>query len=215
MSCRIIDMDTYPRKAHFEHFLSMTYPYAGITVNTDVTDLVMLCREKGWSFFLIFLHAACLAADRTEQFRHRIRDGGVIEYDSCPSSHTELKKDGTYCYCTLHHHMPLSQYLLQAQEKRNACRENGSIEEDDDVESMYFITSLPWLHYTAFLEPVPGGEASNPHISWGRYEEDGKGRLMMPVSVLVHHSLADGVHIAEFYKNLGEEMAYILTEAAG
>ena len=213
--CRIIDMETYERKAHFEHFLSMAYPYVGVTVNADVTDLVRLCRERGWSFFTVFLHAACLAADRVEQFRHRIRDGGVIEYETCPSSHTELKEDGTYCYCTLHHHMPLADYLAQAQKQREACRKNGSIEEDDDVESMYFITCLPWLHYTALIQPVSCGEESNPRISWGRYEEDAKGRLMMPVTVLVHHSLADGVHIGRFYAGLEEEIAKILKEAAG
>lgn len=28
------------------------------------------------------------------------------------------------------------------------------------------------------------------------------GRAILPVSILVHHALADGLHIARFYENL-------------
>ena len=42
-----IDLDTYPRRDHFNHFCAMAYPYAGVTVDVDVTDLLYLCSEKG------------------------------------------------------------------------------------------------------------------------------------------------------------------------
>ena len=31
-------MDSYPRKAHFDYFRSLQYPYVGVTVDVDVTD---------------------------------------------------------------------------------------------------------------------------------------------------------------------------------
>ena len=195
-----IDMATYPRRDHFEHFYGMAYPYVGVTVEVDVTALLTLCREKGYSFYLMVLHAVALAADEVDEFRRRIDDGGIVEYDECPTSHTELKPDGTYAYCTLHHHMPLADYLAKAEAARAAVRESGSIEEEDDVQSMYFISTLPWLHYTQLVQPVACGEESNPRITWGKYQPDAAGRMMMPLSVLVHHALADGLHIAQFYE---------------
>lgn len=209
-----IDMETYPRREHFNHFCGMAYPYAGVTVEVDVTDLLVLCREKGYSFYLMVLHAVALAADGVDEFRRRIDRGGIVEYDECPTSHTELKPDGTYAYCTLHHHMPLTEYLQKAEAARAAARTNGSIEEEAEVQSMYFISTLPWLHYTQLIQPVACGEESNPRFTWGKYQQDADGRMMMPLSVLVHHALADGLHIAKFYERFDKQIKGICEEGA-
>lgn len=209
-----IDMETYPRREHFNHFYGMAYPYAGVTVEVDVTDLLALCREKGYSFYLMVLHAVALAADGVDEFRRRIDRGGIVEYEQCPTSHVELKPDGTYAYCTLHHHMPLTEYLQKAEAARAAARTNGSIEEEAEVQSMYFISTLPWLHYTQLIQPVACGEESNPRFTWGKYQQDADGRMMMPLSVLVHHALADGLHIAKFYERFDKQIKEICEEGA-
>ena len=36
---------------------------------------------------------------------------------------------------------------------------------------------------------------------------------MMPVTLLAHHALVDGLHIARFYRNLGLEMERLIAEA--
>ena len=207
-----IDMATYPRRDHFEHLYGMAYPYVGVTVDVDVTALLTLCRERGYSFYLMVLHAVALAADEVDEFRRRIDDGGIVEYDECPTSHTELKPDGTYAYCTLHHHMPLEEYLQRAEAARAAARESGSIEEEAEVQSMYFISTLPWLHYTQLIQPVACGEESNPRFTWGKYQKNAEGRMMMPLSVLVHHALADGVHIARFYEAFDKQVQILCNE---
>ncbi len=201
---RYIDMTQYPRKSHFDYFRSLAYPYAGVTVNVNVTGPVRFCKREGRSFYLTFMHAAALAADTIPEFRRRIRGGEIVEYDECPTSHIELGEDGIYCYCTLRHHMPLDAYYAQAEQARARCRENG-IKEDEDAESMLFVSTLPWLHYTALIQPAAGGDDSNPRITWGKYEEK-QGELLLPVSVLVHHALADGLHLARFYAQLDREL---------
>ena len=64
MSFRYLDMEHYERIEHFRYFLSMPYPYAGVTVDIDVTDIVSFCKARGYSFYLTFLHAAAKAADK-------------------------------------------------------------------------------------------------------------------------------------------------------
>ena len=200
-----LDMESYARKAHFDYFRSLSYPYVGVTVDVDVTNALAFSRIQRRSFYLTFLHAAALAADGIPAFRQRIRGNGIVEYTECPTSHTEQAGGGRYCYCTLHHHMELHDYFEQAEKARRECAEKG-ITEDEDVESMYFVSALPWFRYTSLIQPVAGGDESNPRITWGKYETDGKGRTIMPVSVLVHHALVDGIQIAEFYRNLEDEI---------
>lgn len=206
MACRSIDMENFPRRAHFDYFRSMTNPYVGVTVQVDVTELVDFCKRENCPFYLTMIHLAALAADGVPEFRQRIRGDGIVEYDACPTSHTELLDDGTYCYCALRHELPLRKYLAYAEEERKRCRENPSIEEEDDVESEYFISTLPWLHYTAFVQPTTMNGDSNPRITWGKYEENERGRKMLPVTVLVHHALVDGLQISQFYDNLNREI---------
>lgn len=207
---RMIDLQQYPRKAHFDYFRSLANPSVGVTVEVDVTDLLAFCRERKVSFYLAFMHAAALAADCVPELRQRIRGEGIVEYASCGTSHVEDKGDGTYCYCTLHHHMPFDAYIRQAETARKACRENAGIEEDDDVESLYFVSCLPWLHYTQLVQPTAGGDESNPRITWGRYDEDPRGRFMMPVTLLCHHALVDGRHLGAFYQQLETQMFRII-----
>ena len=63
MNYRILDMDTFARKDHFDYFRTLAYPYVGVTVTVDVTALVRECKKNQWSFFLTFLHAAACAAN--------------------------------------------------------------------------------------------------------------------------------------------------------
>ena len=209
MTYTLIDMKSYARIEHFNYFRTLQYPYVGVTANVDVTDAYRFAKERGVSFYLTILHAAALAADGVPELRQRIRGSQIIEYPECPTSHTERTDTGTYCYCTLHHHMDLDDYFFQAEAVRKECAKHG-ITEDDDAESMYFISSLPWLHYTSLIQPVAGGDESNPRITWGKYEKDTSGRMILPVSILSHHALTDGIHIARFYSNLEQEILKLL-----
>lgn len=207
-----IDLASYPRRAHFEHFNGMAYPYVGMTAEVDVTGLLALCREKKVSFYLMVMHAVALAADEVPEFRRRIEQGGIAEYDVCPTSHTELRADGTYVYCLLHHHMPLAEYICRAEAARKIAQESGCLEEEGDVKSLYFVSCVPWVHYTQVIQPASCGEDSNPRFVWGKYQADAGGRMMLPLSVLVHHALADGLHIARFYEAFDKQVQAVCAE---
>lgn len=206
MEYTVVDMEKYPRKAHFDYFRSLVYPYMGTTVNVDVTELADACKKSGHSFYLAFMHIAALAADGVEELRYRIKDGGIVCYESCCTSHVEALPNGTYCYCTLRHDMGWKNFFDYAERCRRLCRTDGSIEEDGDVNNYYFISALPWFSYTALIQPAACADESNPRITWGKYERDYNGRLMMPLTVLAHHALADGMHLARFYANVESGM---------
>ena len=208
MSYKTIDMPAYPRRAHFDYFRSLAYPYVGTTVNVDITALVGRIKRTSLPFFLTVCHCVARAANSVPEFRQRIVDDGIVEFDQCRTSHTVALEDGTFCYCTLEDDtLPLEEYLIrgrQAQAEAKACR---SIQEDPE-ESLdkLFISSLPWVSYTALVQPVPQPADSHPRISWGRYFLQ-EGRTLLPVSILCHHALVDGLHLAAFYQALDRELA--------
>ena len=208
MSFRYLDMEHYERIEHFRYFLSMPYPYAGVTVDIDVTDIVSFCKARGYSFYLTFLHAAAKAADRVPELRRRIEDGQVVEYDECPVSFTEMKPDGSYAYCRMESaRVPYEDYIAMGRVQQAAARQGDTIETDRRAESpSIFASCLPWLNYTSLTHPACTPADSNVRVSWGQLFMR-CGMTQLSVSIQAHHALADGWHIAQFYRALEEEIA--------
>lgn len=196
MEKRMIDLEEYPRREHFLYFKEMAYPYVGVTVTVDITDFMKQIRQKEQPFFLSFLYRVMEAGNSIPQFRQRIEGNGIAEYSYSKASCVIMKPDDTYAYCTLDGRQPLESFLKEGRRKIEAVKQDGSIEEDSEVESMFFISCLPWLSYSSFLQAVPAPADSNVRISWGKYTEE-NGKITLPVSVLEHH-------LGRFYERLEE-----------
>ena len=52
MAFRWLDMDSFPRRAHFEYFSGLAYPYVGTTANVDITDAVKRVKGERLPVFL-------------------------------------------------------------------------------------------------------------------------------------------------------------------
>ncbi|SDG78022.1 CatA-like O-acetyltransferase [Marvinbryantia formatexigens] len=208
MNYRYLDMDTYKRKSHFTYFRSLAYPYVGVTVNVDITDALVRMKRERLPFFLTVCYCVAQAANSIPEFRQRIKEEGIVEFDWCKTSHTVALEDGTYCYCALDGNMPLKEFLPYAEREQEAARQRHSIEEEEDVLGEFFISTLPWLSYTSLIQPVPVPADSNPRITWGKYFSS-EGRTLLPVTVLCHHALVDGIHLAAFYEKLQEQLGAV------
>ena len=101
MERRVIDMEKDPRREQFQLFSGYSFPYAGVTVQLDVTALELRLRAEHKPIFLTMLYVIHRAVNRVPELRRRIEDGQVVEYDECPVSFTEMKPDGSYAYCRL------------------------------------------------------------------------------------------------------------------
>lgn len=202
---KIIDMDTYARREHFEYFRNMRSPYVGLTADVDVTPLVGRTKKDSLPLFLSVLYVTARAANSVAELRQRIDGEGIVEYDACPSSYTVGLEDGTYCYCRLDTEMPFDAFLPYAVGQQQRAMEEKSLDDGEDSLPLFFISTLPWIKYTALVQPTPEPPDSNPRITWGRYEER-DGRLMLPVSILCNHAIVDGAQIGEFYTMLDRQI---------
>ncbi len=201
MTYKVIAMEQDVRKDHFTYFQGMGYPYMGVTVNVDITDWLAAVKSQKLPFFHSFLYVVANAANQVPQLRQRIKDGGVIEYEHCPSSYTVALENGTYGYCTLQTQKPFKEFLEYAAKEQRQAVEQGGIDDGEDALALFFISSLPWFSYSALVQPVPSPADSNPRITWGRYFVQ-ETKTWIPVSLLCHHALVDGMHLNLFFEQL-------------
>lgn len=206
MEFHYLDMEQYSRRSQFEYFRTLAYPYAGMTVNVDITGLIELLRDRELPFYLTMLYLAARTANDIPAFRQRIRDDRIIEFDRCIPSYTLALDHGNYCYCSADEQLPYSEYLADARRRQEEARAAHRIADDETSEQMYFFSSVPWVSYTSIVQPVPMPPDSNPRITWGRYFT-AEGRVKLPVSLLVNHALMDGYQMAEFFNGLERRCA--------
>lgn len=197
---RYIDLETYPRRSHYEFFKSYAYPYVGLTANVDVTNLVAFAKARGCSTFLACLWAASQAANSIPEFRQRIADGGIVEYDHCEVGHTVPMPDGTFCNCNTDCRRPLPEFLVYAAQQEEAAKQHhGFVQPGTDENALIFASCVPWVAFTQVIQPTPIPADSNPRIVFGKYIHEGD-KIKMPLSIQCNHALVDGRHLGQFYE---------------
>lgn len=207
MGPRMLDLAAYPRRAHFDYFRQMANPYLSVTAPCDITALRRLTQERGLPFFLTVLHCAINAANAVPELRQRIRGEGIVEYDRCLSSHTVALPDGTYCYCTLDCAQPLGAFLPAAQAEVARVKAAPSLDDGADPDELFFVSSLPWLTFSAISLPTPTPADSNPRITFGKFTQEGD-RVLLPVNLTANHALVDGLHLAAFFDGMAQRAAH-------
>ena len=201
MEKRIVDMSQDPRREQFAYFSSLADPYMGVTCQVDITALMERIRREGEPFFLSFTYEILAAANAVPELRRRIENGRVAEYARCHCSCTVAKPDGAYSYCTLDGTLPRETFLETGRKALEAAKNGGSMAEDEDHEELFFVSCVPWLRYTDMVQPVPSPAFSNVRLAWGKWTEE-NGKITLPVTILAHHALADGIHLGRFYEEL-------------
>ena len=152
---RVILLEGFPRRAHFEYFAAMANPYVGVTVKVDAGALLHACRAAETPFSLSVIYCMGRAANAVPQLRQRISRGEILEYPRCDTSHTVLRPDETYGYCRLNCMQPFAEFLPEARARHAAAQRGENLEADADETDLLFLSALPWLHYTALTQPVP------------------------------------------------------------
>ena len=153
------------------------------------------------------LYVTSRAANEIPELRQRMRSDGIVEYDVCPTSHTVSLGGGRYCYCMLRADCPFEVYLPAAVEAQEAARRVASMAESaSDAESLFFVSTMPGIAFTSFVQPTPYPADSNPRFMFGKFFAAGD-RILLPFSVQVNHALLGGQQLTAFFEALDRHIA--------
>lgn len=197
-----IDLNTWPRREHYELYHSMDYPQFNICLNLDVTHFLQFVKEQKMSFYYAMCFSAMYTANKTEAFRLRIRGEQIVLHDRVHPSFTDLKKgEDLFKIITMDMGNDLIEFTQEAA-KRSAeqtCFLDKSGQQRDDL---IYITCIPWISFTQLTHPIALNRGDSiPRISWGKYfTQDGK--VLLPLSVQANHALMDGSHVGRYVEEL-------------
>ncbi|WP_019946262.1 CatA-like O-acetyltransferase [Hymenobacter aerophilus] len=194
-----IEQAGWNRREHFAFFSQFDEPFFGLVADVDATRAHARARELGVSFFQLYLHATLAAVQTVENLRYRINEHNEVDcYDQINVSAILSRPDHTFAFSFIPYSPDLHEFGRGLAAETEAVRQSTGLRlgpETGRPDVIHF-SALPWLSFTgltharSFARPAD----SIPKISVGRLRPDGP-RQLLPVSVNVHHGLADGYHV--------------------
>lgn len=192
-----INLETWERRASFHFFKSFNEPYHGVCLRVDCTATYNYAKQHHLSVFLSLLHRSLVAAHQVENFRTRIVGDTVWSYEQINAGSAVGRENGTIGLGHYQFRRRIDEFVREAAIEVDRVRQRDDIERYPEANLIRY-SVLPWFDFTSISHARDfSHEDSAPRITFGKITEVG-GRSTMPVSIHVHHALADGLHVAQF-----------------
>lgn len=190
-----IDLNSWPRRAAYEHFRRLGQPFFSLCARVDVSGLeARIASVPGATRFLAYHHAALCAINAIDAFKMRFDGDGVRLHERVDGSTTLLKDDDTVAFADLPFDPDFGRFVATALPAIAAARA-APFALGQSTEAAVYMTTIPWLDFTQFTHALPGNPADSvPRLAFGKIVNGS-----MPVAVEVHHALVDGLHVGRFY----------------
>lgn len=205
---KYLDVQTWARRDLFEFFIDFDKPYFNICTNVDVTRLLEFLRHRqDTSVTLAYHYFALRVANEIEPFRYRLRNGKVLVHDVIHGGTTVLQPNESFNFAYFKFDKDFGRFMIDAQRSVDIVKQGGSIFNPRPADDAIHFTSLPWVSFTSFSHARNWKtEDSIPKIAFGKFVKEAE-RVLLPISVEVHHALLDGVHVGRFIARLEEALA--------
>lgn len=207
-----IDIQTWPMAQAFHYYTQMAPTSYTVNVNMDVSFLRKELKTKGIKFFPAYLYLVTRAITRQQELRVAVKDG-ILRYWDClipayPQFH-EDNKTTSLLWTEYNDNFPelYNQYLTDTKlhgESHGILSSKGV-----PPANAYIISCIPWFTFNSFSLHNHGIEEYYvPSFEAGGFTETSNGKIVMPLSVTVHHATTDGYHLKVFFEELQRTMHY-------
>ena len=212
-----VDFETWQRTDKYNYFLNVEKCVINVTSNVDVTDFVTDCKKHGLKFYTAFICLMTRILNREEYFRFGYdEEHNVVIYNYIKPFYTDCVNDGESFNCIITeycHDMKTLYENITADRAKHKNKE--TLVPENMADNIFSITALPSLHYSQLnLNDASRPDSLAPSIAIGKYELH-EGKLMMPLTLWIHHAVCDGFHVGKFFADTQRLMPEVLNEIIG
>ncbi|MBC8197215.1 MAG: chloramphenicol acetyltransferase [Candidatus Marinimicrobia bacterium] len=202
---KIINIETWKRKNQYNFFKEYDNPYFNICTELDISACFDFTNQYSISFFIASLFASTKAVNLVEELKYRIRKEEVVLHEIVHAGSTIIKNDETFGFCYFNYLESYNQFNENAKKSLNDFKlKENNFNPQDNRDNLIHYSILPWISFSS-ISHARNWKTNNsvPIITMGKYTKKG-GKLMMPVSIEVHHSLVDGLHVSKYFNHFQE-----------
>jgi chloramphenicol O-acetyltransferase type A len=198
-----LDTEAWSRRHLFRLFKDYDDPFVNICADVDVTPLLALARERGLSLFVTYHFLSTKTANELEPFRYRLHGERVLVHERVDAGAIVLLADDSFTFVYFDYEEDFTNFHKRARAAVEKARaEPPPLDARAERDDLIYHSVIPWVSFTSISHARDSRRQSGiPKVTFGKYREAG-GRVLMPVSVEVHHALMDGLHIGRFFERL-------------
>ena len=151
---RLINLETWPRREHYEVFSTWEYPHFSMCANVDL-GVFSRVPEATWDLVQRgdSVHNLTRRERNSQTFRRRIREGKAVEHETIHPSTTILTKDDLFSFCTIEYSEDFSLFAGRAADQIACIQEQPTLK-DPDRDDLIYMTAIPWVSFTSFMHPL-------------------------------------------------------------
>lgn len=199
-----VDFSTWPRRAHYNFFKDMSWPFYALTFPVEVTGLRAWAKERELSFYYSMVWAVTRAMENTPSFLYKDRGAeGIVKHGALVPSFTDLTPGSELFHITT---VDLGEDMADfARRARALSRAQAEFLNDGpwEPDSLVYFTCLPWFPISALTNERDADPADSiPRVSWGKWREGPGGSLLLDLSLELNHRLLDGADVGKFHAAL-------------
>ncbi|PGO65192.1 type A chloramphenicol O-acetyltransferase [Bacillus cereus] len=204
MKFHVIDREDWNRERYFEHYFKLKCTFS-LTVNVDITMLLEEVYQKGIKFYPVFIYLISRVVNNHKKFRTCFNDEGVLGYweEMIPSYTIFHKDDKSFSSIWTDYSGDFRTFYKNYEDDmRCYASVHGFFTKENIPPNVFPISSIPWTSFTGFNLNINNDENFLlPIITCGKYFNEGN-KVMLPVSLQVHHSVCDGYDASQFIEDL-------------
>lgn len=207
-----IDIQTWPMAQAFHYYTQMAPTSYTVNVNMDVSFLRKELKTKGIKFFPAYLYLVTRAITRQQELRVAVKDGILGYWDCLTPAYPQFHEDNkttSLLWTEYNDNFPefYNQYLTDTKlhgESHGILSSKGV-----PPANAYIISCIPWFTFNSFSLHNHGiKDYYVPSFEAGGFTETSNRKIVMPLSVTVHHATTDGYHLKVFFEELQRTMNY-------
>ena len=208
MAFHKIDMDNWERREHYYYYRDFIKTRYNLCGEIDITGLLSQIREKRLHFYLVFLYVVIHTVNEIKELRMSLDQDGALGYwDICHPSYTIFHKDDlTFSDIWTEYSPDFQTFYERASQDMETFKDVKGIKAKPDTPPNFCpISCIPWISFTGFgSDTYAESNMLYPVILFGKYHENEKGQILLPLSIAVNHMVADGYHTCLFFQKIQE-----------
>ncbi len=202
MNFKKIDIDNWDRKENYNWFTTKSRCKINMTMNIDATKLIKVIKENNLRHYPVFTYIVSRVLNANDEFKMNYdEEGNLGIYDVVhPRYPIFHESDKRLSILWTEYSENFSVFYDRFISDINTYGEKRSMAAKGIFPPNCFdMSSLPWSSFTSFdCPPTNDVVWLPPFVMVGRFFED-NGKLLLPVSISVHHSVCDGYHVSRFF----------------
>lgn len=202
-----LDLASWSRRDLFDFFVEYSNPYFNVCTQLDITRFVSFVRQQPGMKISLALHYFSLRiANELEPFRYRLRDRKVYVYDVVNGGTTVLLPNESFAFAYFDYQIDFQKFVSDMGKAVDDLRHDAKPLKPTMREDVIYHTTLPWISFTSFAHARNRGRGESiPRIVFGKFTSVNE-RVLLPISVEVHHALMDGIHVGRYLTRLEEAL---------